>query len=82
MVQKVHEQLNEETVHGPQYQPKLVSNNQQYLPEKQGQVRHAKVHREKATGAPLPENLSAHQMLYLDAMESMVQKQEKIVKAK
>ena len=71
-----HEQLSEETVFGPQYKPKLVANNKPYLPEKTGAVRHAKIHQgDNDNGASLPQNLTAHEMLYYDAMVGMVQKQ-------
>ena len=79
-VQMKHEQLNEEAVFGPQYKPKLVSNNEPYLPKESGTVRHAKVH--QGENVTVPQNLTAHEMLYYDAMVGMVQKQQKIVKEK
>ena len=71
-VQTQHDMLNEETFFGPQYQPKLVSNNQAYLPDKAGKVRYAKILNENTAGVPIPENLTTHEMLYYDAMVGMV----------
>ena len=57
-----------------------MANNEPYLPNKNGSVRHAKIH--QSDNQPLPQNLTAHEMLYYDAMVGMVQKQQKIVKEK
>ena len=47
--QKLHEQMQEEAVFGPQYRPQLVANNDAYLVNGQN---------------PLMANMSAHEMLY------------------
>ena len=77
--QKRTELIRQEIEEGPSFKPTLISNNAAYLPD--GVSRFTKVQQAQQSLAitPKPDKVvSAHEMLYYDAIVGMVQKQQKI----